>query len=584
MPDPIPPRRTYTLRAPPGARSSRARNADAAPARAMQARVNYAEEARRRSAAFPIELKFRDISAQPPGRSTVGERHVRQVLANMFGGDARRFTPEKLFSDQEYYATVHAFSGFRHGPFETRFDEGVVLRRSGRELLARHYARKCDAQIRFHDEHSGSVAGQLAQVVEFERRIAAEGAREDAVAAPRELRAAHYFGHGGTHATLVIYVSRPCRPLSPPAPGKPPEIEEAVMLFDSAQRPDTDAGVRLARDAPSVSAPGRPIPVYQHVWGLQTDVSSCWLYAMKAAAVLTGRHRDADGELGAFIRPDLLGALDARRVSGPAPEGVIPVWSLPELARMGQSLDAIAAHAGEDADTPLVTSKRGESLRAFLERFTYAAPGAPAPDYMREKGMSVARIIDIEDASDQIRRHVGADNWGEQRQAEFARNMKRLVDERAGTLDIDDALDNLQQFWDTRSAALSPLTDHRDFLLLAKSAYARLECELIDLGAMQLTSLLGSLSPGGLADANDYLDLAVSRLERFASALEDFAPQFLQRHESSRRPAMPSELLGTEIAPGFQDVLSRHRELRALAASELDFRRPPFSDGEPAAP
>lgn len=339
----------------------------------------------------------------PRDRAEIRLRHVQSVLTDMGCDAAARELanqPDRLSEHGHYKEVIDP--KFPDSPFMS----GIELEPKGRELLAAYYARKYGASIEItHTSHNLTVLCEM-----LPRLIAA-----DRLKAPGDMRCAHYFGSG--HGVAAIYIRE--------------SGEEAILFFDSNSLSGCMFGEGLA-EACRRSLPGKPISVYEHFEKIQRDEHSCWSHAMKTCVTLTRRNRDESGNLGDFMIPSLIAELQGRRMEIGAPEGVIAVRALPEIAKMAQSRLLVAEHAGAELDTQLRDSKHGVTLRTFLEQHTYKAQNSHQQptqvlDYSRQKGQRYAEIVQIEAWSERIGLVVGAEAWGGPQQTEFANRMKHLI-------------------------------------------------------------------------------------------------------------------------------------------------------------
>jgi hypothetical protein len=415
-------------------------------------------EAAQRVKAFQTDIGGRGKSVNPPPRVSVTARHVSEALHAM-----RAYVPDQstyrclnldaLRAPKELFVTGKP-RGRRPettGPGEQtlRFEPAVELKKTGRELLGRYYARKYNADIVF------SMAP-----IEDERELDSEFLERCRQKTGDVVRSALYRGHGeNAHGTLLVYLREGVRE----------GAREALIVFNSsADESDLNTGIELANDAARLSPSGKPIEVFQHVRAIQKDWLSCWVFAMKTAVTLTGHERDASGSFNDFLVPDLLARLQARRLKTPAPQGASPVWALPEVTRVSQDMTSILADAGGELDSLMNASKPGVTLRDFLEKYTYTLrDGTQQLDYMRQKGHRAAENAEIEAWSLQIGGQLGEEVWTTERQSEFAAQIKTAIHGRR-QFPVEHNIDTLPR----------QLADPAQFIWQGLAAHAQIVREL----------------------------------------------------------------------------------------------------------
>jgi hypothetical protein len=378
------------------------------------ATVQIRYEAAQRIEAFHTHVGGRGQSVNPPENVCVTPQHVelalKAMLPSMPGASVNclsRVAPpdiDGLFVPGK--TQLHDVETAGPGRSEPRFEPAITLTPKGRQLLASYYARKYAADIVFS---KSDMHAEFAPDQEFIERCRQN---TDTV-----VRSALYLGHqDNMHGSLLVYTRE--------------GDQEALLWFDSsaADASNLGAGLDLAKAAARFALDGKPIKVFQHVRAIQKDLQSCWIYAMKTAVTLTGRQPDGSGGFNDFLVPDLIHSLEARRLKTPVPEGVNPVWALPEVIRASQVIDSVLADAGEDLDKQLRGAKPGVTLRSFLEKYTYTTrDGTQTLDYIRQKGYRAIENAETQAWSQQIGKALGKDVWTITRQNEFAEQIKTQV-------------------------------------------------------------------------------------------------------------------------------------------------------------
>jgi hypothetical protein len=194
----------------------------------------------------------------------------------------------------------------------------------------------------------------------------------------------------------------------------------------------------------------------------------------------------------------------------------VAVWALPELARMGQSLETISAHAGQDAERPL--SGSADTLRTFVERFAIGLDGVLIPDFIRQKGNRAAETIDIE-------AYVDAQRWSKARKDEFAARMKSLV--RTDVRTLDDNIEDLEKMLESPNPLLSYGERKAQFTKLAQTVHDEIQIEGAHLPeTADLERLIRLLSRRGLEELGMYVRTMNDRLTRFRASLDEGAGRF----------------------------------------------------------
>jgi hypothetical protein len=514
-----------------------------------------------------LRLNAQGRDVRPPARVKVTLAHVHGALAAMPGNIAARLGPGALKPPQKLFDTLTEFGSTVDDKSDARFYHGIELAAKGRALLADYYRRKYQASITFNDAiKRRDVTSDLPGLIALYRQEKCD------------MRRAHYFGESMGHATVMVYI----REGTVEGEGG----EEALLYFDSGQQESVDLSGRLAKACAELASGKKPVPVFQHARAIQRDWHSCWLYAMKAATTLTGRRPGGDGHHGEFLIPDLIARLKSRATEAPEAPGVFIARALPEMARMAQSEKSILTQAGDELDQPLMGLKNGISLRHFLEKYSYEleddADGRPhlMLDYMREKGESVATIIEAEDYSAQIQAIVGAAAWGQQQQDLFAAEIKKLVRADRRPLSVDQEIQKLESLANDPAAL---------FIQAAQTA-VQMDATTIHLGnGSPLADLLDQLSPAGLDEMVQHLTSAANRLNVVSGTLEKGIASFTDPRKASSwsraeteafvRVGMPlASNLGRKLEDVQSDqlllVLERKRRAKALTDDALLLQRP----------
>jgi Leucine-rich repeat (LRR) protein len=353
-------------------------------------------EAKRRALHFPVTPLPQSTLPRPFRTPTPGL--VRQALVVAFGEQgAARFMPDSV--PLQVPGWLMQANNLKYGE-NPRFAPVAKLMRPGRESLARYFALTCGSEIIFRDELYPDV-DLLLDLLRHEKGTDPGADR----------RCAYYFGHSETHAALLVYIRE--------------GGQEGIYWLDSTQGLSPTYCSNLAQGCISN---GMPIQIYQNIWKLQHDNVLCRTYAMVAGVELTARTRDAEGGFGDFTHPNLLDTLESRKTLSPSLPGVTTIWAPQEIARMGQSLATIAAHAGPDVDQPLAGSEKSKTLGTKLAKSVYSVNGFVYADYMRQKSLHHALYIDILEWVDQIAKHVKDETlWTAERQLEFVATLKRLM-------------------------------------------------------------------------------------------------------------------------------------------------------------
>ena len=370
-------------------------------------------EARERIGKFATVIDGRGKSVHPPRPQELSAAQVQALLRDMLPqlpeGSAQRLATLDLSPVTGLFVAGTLRRDDREtigpGSSQLRFEAAFKLTPAGRERLASYYARKYGADITFSTATMDDAFAPDAGFVERCRQQPG-----------KVVRSALYMGHpADRHGQLLVYLRESGR--------------EALLWFDSmANVSNLGEGVDLARAVAPLARDGKPVEVFQNIRKIQRDYASCWVFAMKTAATLTGRKPDGRGGFKDYLAPNLIQRLDAKRLHTPVPEGANPVWALPEVVKASQLLESVLADAGEDLDMQLEGAKPGVTLRFFLEKYTYTnEDGIKVLDYARQKGHRAAELAAIETWIQRIGDKLGKEVWTIERQNTFARSMKALV-------------------------------------------------------------------------------------------------------------------------------------------------------------
>ena len=486
-------------------------------ARAAAAR-QISDEATQRIESFKTEIGGRGKSVNPPASLCVTAQHVelalKAMLPNMPDVSADSFRRvdapdlDGLFVPGKRRARDVETTGL--GQSELRFEPAITLTPKGRQLLASYYARKYDADIIFSEADMHAEFAPDREFIQHCRQKTGD-----------VVRSALYLGHrDDMHGSLLVYA-------------REGDNQEALLWFDSigADASALGDGANLAKASARFAQGGQPIKVFQHVRPLQKDYQSCWVFAMKTAVTLTGRGPDGSGGFKDFLVPDLIPSLEARRLNTPVPEGVNPVWALPEVVRASQFMESVLADAGEDLDKPLRGAKPGVTLRSFIEKYTYTKrDGTKTLDYIRQKGYRAIENAETQAWSQQIGKALGEQVWTTRRQNEFAEQIKtRVRGQREASVEIN------------IGALQTQIEDPAQLIGEGLTAHAQIHQELLGISEMTQPALKdveqrGWRAIGLLDDLEGELEkcFKVYRNTGMPVAIEKFSDQIMPQLQSSR--------------------------------------------------
>lgn len=339
----------------------------------------------------------RELRCASRGPALVTLVHLREALGAM----GREGLPDRL----------RAMPRPEAGYFATRLDRrvrepelrhGAMPLRLGLPLLAAYYARKYDAKIEFPDSHEDSlVASEFA----LNPRSFIDRLRQGS----GDVR--HAFCLDGAHSIPVVYMREG---------GK-----EAVLVADSQ-----GGHSQIARDIAQAFAKDAPgLRVYEVCGKRQNDFYSCYTDAVKTAVTLTGRTQNVDGSHGRYRVPNLIGELEGRCAE--PQHGVRSVRLPAELLKLSQSRQFVADQMRKRGDPALRDDPLGRKLQQVMADYsvkrTVNGEQRQSLDYLRQKGLAYAEIIQIEFYNQQLIAALGADAWTVREQNEFARQMKALL-------------------------------------------------------------------------------------------------------------------------------------------------------------
>ena len=171
----------------------------------------------------------------------------------------------------------------------------------------------------------------------------------------------------------------------------------------------------------------------------QADLYSCFSDAMKFAVLVTARRKNEHtGDFEEYLIPQLGEQMNTRQVpsdTNSEPSKVASVLLPNECLRLAQLTRFINEHLDSEAqDNPLrgdAKGRRWDQFQTDYERtFTTGNDGAavtkPRADYLRQKGVRYAQIVEIEYYNDQLKTMLG-DKWSIEQQNELVDRLKKVA-------------------------------------------------------------------------------------------------------------------------------------------------------------